>query len=92
MTIAEYEEQFTSLSRYAYHLVSDDTMRARRFVRGLLDPYFSNLLPMVGRMTYAEIVDAAYGLEIGREEWRVANESGKKQKMKENFSGGSSSR
>ena len=68
MSIAEYEEQFTNLSRYAYHLISNDTMKARRLVRGLLDPLFSNLLPMVGRMSYAEIVDAIYGLEIGREE------------------------
>ena len=66
------------MSRYAYHLVSTDTMKARRFVRGLLDLLFSNLLPMVGRMSYAEIVDAAYGFEIGREERRAAKESGKK--------------
>ena len=42
-------------------------------------------------MSYAKIMDAAYGLEIGREEWRAAKESGKKQKMKGTFSGGSSS-
>ena len=53
-------------------------MKARRFVRGLVDPLFSNLLPMVRRMSYAEIVDATYDLEIGREERRAAKESGKK--------------
>ena len=35
MSIAEYEEQFTNLSCYADHLVSNDTMKARRFVRGI---------------------------------------------------------
>ena len=91
MSIAEYEEQFTNLSRYANHLVSAKTIRARRFVRGLTDPLFTNLLPMVGRMSYVEIVDTTYSLEIGREERRAAKESGKKQKMKGTFSGGSSS-
>ena len=32
MSVVEYEEQFTNLSHYAYHLVSIDTMKARRFV------------------------------------------------------------
>ena len=45
---------------------------------------------MVGRMSYAKIIDAAYSLEIGREEQRAAKESGKKQKMKGTFFGASS--
>ena len=32
MSVAEYEEQFTNLSRYAYHLMSNDTMKAKRFI------------------------------------------------------------
>lgn len=82
MSITEYEEQFTRLFRYAHHLVSTETMRVRRFVQSLVDPLFSNLLPLIGRMSYAKIVDAAYDLEFGREEQRVAKESGKKQKMR----------
>ena len=85
MSVAEYEDQFTSLSRYVYHLVSTDTLGPKRFVRGLANPLFSNLLLMIGRMSYVEIMDAAYGLEIGREEQRAAKESGKKQKIKEPF-------
>ena len=68
MSVAEYKEQFTKLSCHAHHLVSTETMRARRFVRDLVDPLFSNLLPMVETMSYAEIMDAAYSLEIGKEE------------------------
>ena len=37
---------------------------------------------MVKRMSYAEIVDAIYGLEFGRKDQRVAKESSKKQKMR----------
>ena len=67
-------------------------MKVRRFVRGLADPLFPNILPMVERMPYVEIVDAAYGLESRTKEWKAAKESNKKQKMKGSFSGGSDSR
>ena len=33
---------------------------------------------MVGRMSYAKIVDAIYGLEFGREEQKATKEFGKK--------------
>ena len=32
MSVAEYEEQFTKLSCHAHHLLSTETMRAKRFV------------------------------------------------------------
>nr|XP_029149688.1 uncharacterized protein LOC112757355 [Arachis hypogaea] len=38
-------------------------MRVKRFVRGLANSYFTTLSPMVGSMTYSEIVHAAYGIE-----------------------------
>ena len=41
-------------------------------------------------MSYAKIVHAAYGLEIGRGEQKAAKESSKKQKMKGTFFGGCS--
>ena len=62
----EYEEYFTTLSRYAPHLVSIENMRVKRFIRGLADPMFSNLFPMIRRMSYAKIVDTTYGLESGK--------------------------
>ena len=91
MSIVEYEKQFTKLTIYAHHLVSTETMKVRRFVRGLVDPLFSNFFQTVRSISYAEIMDAAYGLEFGREERRIAKESGKKQKMRGSFSGGCSS-
>ena len=65
MSIAEYKEQLTQLSRHAHHLVSTETMKVRRFVRGLVNPLFSNLFPMIGKMSYTEIMDVVYGLEFG---------------------------
>ena len=87
--VIEYEEQFTRLSRYAPHLVSTETMKVRRFVWGLANPLFSNLFPMVRRMSYPKIMDATYGLESRKEEWKATKESGKKQKMRGSFSSGS---
>ena len=78
MFVTEYKEQFTRLSIYTLHLVSTETMKIKRFVRGLADPLFSNLFPMVGRMSYAEIMDVTYGLESRRKEWKVAKVSNKK--------------
>ena len=46
---------------------------------------------MVGRMSYAEIVDATYGLESRKEEWKATEESGKKQVIRGSFFSGSSS-
>ena len=34
MSVIEYEEHFTRLSRYAPHLVSTETMKVMRFVWG----------------------------------------------------------
>ena len=71
------------------HLMSTETIKVRRFVRGLADPLFFNLFLMVRRMLYAEIIDATYGLKSGREEQKAAKKSNKKQKIKGPFSGGS---
>ena len=65
--------------------MSTKTMRVRRFVRGLADRLFSNQFLMIGRMSYAVIMDVAYGLEFGREEWTATKEFGKKQKMRASF-------
>ena len=92
MSVTKYKEHFARLSKYASYLVSTETMRIRRFFRGLEDPLFSNPFLMVRRMSYAEIMDVAYGLQFGKEELRATKESHKKQKMRGSFSDGSSSR
>ena len=68
MSVIEYKEQFTKSSGYTPHLVSTETMKVKRFAQGLVDPLFSNLYPMVRRISFAKIVDAAYGHEFRREE------------------------
>ncbi|XP_072072234.1 uncharacterized protein [Arachis hypogaea] len=91
MSVMQYENSFTELSRYVEHLVTPDIMRVKRFVRGLENPYFTALSPMVGSMTYSEIVNAAYGIEAGLEERRVNKEEiDKKKRIQGAFSKGSS--
>lgn len=68
MSVAEYDAHFTRLSRYTPHLVAIDTINVRKFVRGLLDPMFTTFSLEVRRMSYAEIVNATYGIESRREE------------------------
>ena len=68
MSVAEYDAHFTRLSRYTPHLVAIETIKVRKFVRGLLDPMFTTFSPEVRRMSYAEIVNVTYGIESRREE------------------------
>ncbi|MQL87205.1 hypothetical protein Taro_019747 [Colocasia esculenta] len=62
LTVAEYEEQFSRLARYANHLVSTEKMKARRFLNGLKPSYITQLAPM-DIQTYAEMVKKAQLLE-----------------------------
>ncbi|MED6177286.1 hypothetical protein PIB30_096729 [Stylosanthes scabra] len=73
-----YENHSTELSRYAEYLVTSDIMRVKRFFRGLANPYFITLSPLVGSMNYSEIVNASYGIEAGLEERRENKDVGKK--------------
>ena len=43
MTIAEYEDMFAYLSRYASHMVATEALKASRFIWGLVEPMFINL-------------------------------------------------
>ncbi|RYR70874.1 hypothetical protein HN51_023259 [Arachis hypogaea] len=92
MSVMQYENRFTELSRYAEHLVTPDIMRVKRFVQGLANPYFTALSPMVESLTYSEIVNAAYGIETELEERRANKGIGKKKRIQGTFSGESSYR
>ena len=35
MTVAKYESKFTELSRFATHMIDDESRKAKRFERGL---------------------------------------------------------
>ena len=81
MTITEYDMKFTQLSCHALHLVDNEHMRAARFIRGLVDPYFTALSPQIGKLTYAEAVNAALEIESGKADRKAAREVTKKAKI-----------
>ncbi|XP_052113917.1 uncharacterized protein LOC110278045 [Arachis duranensis] len=90
MTVTEYAKEFTRLSKSAPYLVNSEEMKVRRFVRGLAEPMFTTLMPEVGRMSFKDVLNSAYGIEVGIAERNAFKDVGKKPKMKGQFSGGSS--
>ncbi|QHO50294.1 uncharacterized protein LOC107460305 [Arachis duranensis] len=90
MTVTEYTKEFTRLSKSAPYLVNSEEMKVRRFVRGLVEPMFTTLMPEVGCMSFKDVLNSAYGIEAGIAERNAFKDIGKKPKMKEQFSGGAS--
>ncbi|XP_072081185.1 uncharacterized protein [Arachis hypogaea] len=90
MTVTEYAKEFTRLSKSAPYLVNSEEMKVRRFVRGLAEPMFTTLMPEVGRMSFKDVLNSAYGIEAGIVERNAFKDVGKKPKMKGQFSGGAS--
>ncbi|RYR69893.1 uncharacterized protein [Arachis hypogaea] len=90
MTVTEYAKEFTRLSKSAPYLVNSEEMKVRCFVRGLAEPMFTTLMPEVGRMSFKDVLNSAYGIEAGIAERNAFKDVGKKPKMKGQFSGGSS--
>ena len=62
LSVAEYEAQFSRLSRYAPHLIGTERMKAKRFLNGLR-PYFIKQLMPLDIHVYAKIVRKAQLLE-----------------------------
>nr|XP_029154554.1 uncharacterized protein LOC114927773 [Arachis hypogaea] len=91
MTVTEYAKEFTRLSKSAPYLVNSEEMKVCRFIRGLAEPMFTTLIPEVGRMSFKDVLNSAYGIEVGIAERNAFKDVGKKPKMKGQFSGGSSS-
>ncbi|XP_020262987.1 uncharacterized protein LOC109838967 [Asparagus officinalis] len=58
----EYEAEFSSLSRYAPHLVTDPTIRRHQFQKGL-DKYIRMALAGRALATYDAVLDAAREIE-----------------------------
>ena len=57
-SVAEYEQQFTALSRFASKLVPDEDSRCRRFFEGLR-PAIKSRLSVLKLTVYADMVDRA---------------------------------
>ncbi|XP_025665169.1 uncharacterized protein [Arachis hypogaea] len=88
--MTEYAKEFARLSKSAPYLVNSKEMKVRRFVRGLAEPMFTTLMPEVGRMSFKDVLNSAYGIEVGIVERNAYKDVGKKTKVKGQFSGGSS--
>ncbi|KAI9160100.1 hypothetical protein LWI28_005107 [Acer negundo] len=72
-SIAEYEQQFTSLSRFATKLIPDDESRGRRFLDGL-HPDIQSKVEVLKLTRYADIVDRALIAERSLEECKKAQD------------------
>ena len=90
MSVIEYDMEFTRLSYYAPQLVAIETLRAERFIRGLVDPLFTTLVPQIGKVTFAEVMNATLLIEFSKMERRASKEANKEPKTWGFFSGGSS--
>ncbi|MQL76567.1 hypothetical protein Taro_008959 [Colocasia esculenta] len=66
LTVAEYEAQFSHLSRYAIHLIGTKRMKAKHFLNGLRPQYITQLAPM-DIQTYADMIKKAQLLEDAME-------------------------
>ncbi|MQM13333.1 hypothetical protein Taro_046260 [Colocasia esculenta] len=66
LTVAEYEVQFSRLSRYAVHLIGTKRMKAKHFLNGLRPQYITQLAPM-DIQTYADMIKKAQLLEDAME-------------------------
>ncbi|KAK3036484.1 hypothetical protein RJ639_030834 [Escallonia herrerae] len=69
MTVAQYEAKFTSLSRYAPHLVDIENRKARRFEKGIRRGIKNRLLALM-LSTFAKVVERAEILEVDYEEFQ----------------------
>ena len=62
MTVAQYELQFTRLSKYAPEMVNTEVKRRRRFLQGL-NVEIQDALVTARVRTYAKLVEMAQRLE-----------------------------
>ncbi|XP_071926121.1 uncharacterized protein [Coffea arabica] len=65
MSVAEYEVQFTKLSRFAPELIATEQRRVRRFVQGL-NVELQESLAAIRIDTFAEAVERAQRVEVAR--------------------------
>ena len=92
MLVIEYDMEFTRLSRYAPPLVATEALRAKRFIRGLVDPLFITLALHIGKVTYVEAMNVTLLIESSKIERRASEEATKKPKTLGSFSNGSGSK
>ena len=62
-TVLQYEAKFTKLSCFPQSVVADETIKARRFERGLR-PAIRSRLTTLNLQTYKEVVEHALLVEV----------------------------
>ncbi|KAK2988868.1 hypothetical protein RJ640_024049 [Escallonia rubra] len=86
-TITEYEERFARLSRFALHVVQDESHRAHKFREGLRFKIRRQMF-ILNNPTYAQLVDGAQRLErIHDEQLLIWEDKRKKRDRNEENSG-----
>ncbi|KAK3035023.1 hypothetical protein RJ639_033937 [Escallonia herrerae] len=96
MSVAQYEAKFTSLSRYAPHLVDTENCKVRRFEKGLKRGIKNRLLALK-LLTYAKVVERVEILEMDYEEFLKEQEEQRRKRSRaetsdKNNSGGQKER
>ncbi|XP_060216698.1 uncharacterized protein LOC132644138 [Lycium barbarum] len=59
MTVAQYDAEFTRLSRYGLEIIPTEEDRVRRFVNGYIRSHRTALATKVRRSTYDQVLDSA---------------------------------
>ncbi|KAH7570632.1 hypothetical protein JRO89_XS05G0147800 [Xanthoceras sorbifolium] len=90
-TVTEYEEQFTSLSRFVTQLIPNDESKGRRFLDGL-HPDIQSRVEVLKLGRYADIVDRALIAERSMVECKKAREAYRKINLRRGSSNGNASK
>ncbi|KAL5775372.1 hypothetical protein ACOSP7_012929 [Xanthoceras sorbifolium] len=90
-TVAEYEEQFTSLSWFATQLIPNDESKGRRFL-DRLHPNIHSRVEVLKLGRYADIVDRALIAERSMDECKKAREAYRKINLRRESSNGNASK
>ncbi|GKV43664.1 hypothetical protein SLEP1_g50928 [Rubroshorea leprosula] len=76
MTVDEYQAKFSSLMKFAPHLVNDEVRKVRKFQRGLKASIRNKVVPQMLK-TYDEVLPTAQIIEQDMEEQRMETHDSK---------------
>ncbi|GKV45642.1 hypothetical protein SLEP1_g52703 [Rubroshorea leprosula] len=76
MTVDEYQAKFSSLMKFAPHLVNDEVRKVRKFQRGLKASIRNKVVPQMLK-TYDEVLATAQIIEQDMEEQRMETHDSK---------------
>nr|XP_027096157.1 uncharacterized protein LOC113716056 [Coffea arabica] len=91
LSVAEYETQFTKLSRFTPDLVSTEQKRIRRFVQGL-NIEIQEALAAAQLDTFNQVLEKAQRIETVRGQVKAFHDRKRRQSGTRNFNAGQSSR